>query len=97
MDEFAASFEDADSLYLVDIYPASEQPIVGVTAETLARRVTELSGKSIFYAKSFEVAAIMVATAAQPGDMILTLGAGNISQLGPQILERLSAKTAATP
>ncbi len=93
MDEFAASFDDADSLYLVDIYPASEQPIEGVTTEALARRITERSGRSTFYAKSFQVAAIMAATEAQPGDMILTLGAGNVSQLGPQILERLSAKT----
>jgi UDP-N-acetylmuramate--alanine ligase len=97
MDEFAAAFEDADSLYLLDIYPASEQPIEGVTTEALARRITELSGKSTFYAKSFQIAAIMAATAAQPGDMILTLGAGNVSQLGPQILERLSAKTATVP
>ena len=92
MEEFAAAFDDADSLYLLDIYPASEQPIEGVTAETLARRITERTGKSIFYARSFQVAAIMVTTAAQPGDMILTLGAGNVSQLGPQILEKLSAK-----
>jgi UDP-N-acetylmuramate--alanine ligase len=93
MDEFAASFDDADSLYLIDIYPASEQPIEGVTTEALARRITERSGRSTFYAKSFQVAAIMAATEAQQGDMILTLGAGNVSQLGPQILERLSAKT----
>ncbi len=97
MDEFAASFDDADSLYLLDIYPASEQPIPGVTTEALARKITERSGRSTFYAKSFQVAAIMAATAAQPGDMILTLGAGNVSQLGPQILERLSAKTVSTP
>ncbi len=93
MDEFASSFDDADSLYLIDIYPASEQPIEGVTTEALARRITERSGRSTFYAKSFQVAAIMAATEAQPGDMILTLGAGNVSQLGPRILERLSAKT----
>jgi UDP-N-acetylmuramate--alanine ligase len=92
MEEFASSFDDADSLYLVDIYPASEQPIPGVSTEALARKITERSGRPTFYAKSFQVAAIMAATEAQPGDMVLTLGAGNISQLGPQILERLSAK-----
>ncbi|ABF42629.1 UDP-N-acetylmuramate--L-alanine ligase [Candidatus Koribacter versatilis Ellin345] len=95
MDEFASSFGDADSLYLLDIYPASEQPIEGVNTEALARRITEVSGRATFYAKSFQVAAIMAATAAEPGDMILTLGAGNVSQLGPQILERLSAKKVA--
>ncbi len=95
MDEFAGAFEDADSLYLLDIYAASEQPIEGVSTEALARRITEHSGKPTFYAKSFNVAALMATTAAQPGDMILTLGAGNVSQLGPQILERLSAKVPA--
>ena len=94
MEDFARSFDDADSLYLLDIYAASEQPIEGVSSESLARKITELSGRSVFYAKSFQVAAIMAATAAEPGDMILTLGAGNISQLAPQILDRLGAKTA---
>ena len=97
MDEFAESFSDADSLFLVDIYPASEQPIAGVTSEALARRITEVTGKPVFYAKSFNVAALMAATAAEPGDMVLTLGAGNVSQLGPQILERLSARTPVAP
>ena len=92
MDEFATAFDDADSLFLLDIYPASEQPIEGVHSETLARRITERTGRPTFYAKSFQTAAIMAATAAEPGDMILTLGAGNVSQLGPQILERLGAK-----
>ena len=94
MDEFATSFEDADSLYLLDIYPASEEPLEGVSTEALARKITEVSGKPTFYAKSFQVASIMAATAAEPGDMVLTLGAGNVSQLGPQILERLSARSA---
>lgn len=96
MDEFASAFNEADSLYLLDIYPASEPPIEGITAEVLARRITETSGKPTFYVKSFQVAAIMAATSANPGDMILTLGAGNVSQLGPQILERLSSKNAAS-
>jgi UDP-N-acetylmuramate--alanine ligase len=94
MEEFATAFEDADSLYLLDIYPASEQPIEGVTTEALARRITEQSGKPTYYVKSFQVAAIMASTAAKPGDMILTLGAGNVSQLGPQILDRLNTRSA---
>jgi UDP-N-acetylmuramate--alanine ligase len=94
MEEFATAFEDADSLYLLDIYPASEQPIEGVTTEALARRITEQSGKPTYYVKSFQVAAIMASTAAKRGDMILTLGAGNVSQLGPQILDRLNTRSA---
>ena len=98
LDEFAAAFGDADTLFLLDIYAASEEPIEGVHSEMMARRITELTGRPVFYAKSFHTAAVMSATAAEPGDMILTLGAGNVSQLGPQILERLSAKkTVSTP
>jgi UDP-N-acetylmuramate--alanine ligase len=94
MDEFASSFGDADTLSLLDIYPASEKPIEGVTAEALARRVAGAANVSVNYTPSSAEAIAMVATLAHPGDMILTLGAGSVSQLGSQILERLEAKGA---
>jgi UDP-N-acetylmuramate--alanine ligase len=86
MDEFTAAFGNADSLFVLDIYPASEQPIEGITAEALARKI---AGTSSRYVASFEEAVGAAATAAQPGDMILTLGAGSVSQLGPMLLEKL--------
>ncbi|MBI3647039.1 MAG: UDP-N-acetylmuramate--L-alanine ligase, partial [Acidobacteriales bacterium] len=89
MDDFTTAFVDADSLFLLDIYAASEKPIEGVTAEVLARRIAEKGNRSAVHVPSFADAASAAAAQAQPGDMILTLGAGNVSQLGPMILEKL--------
>jgi UDP-N-acetylmuramate--alanine ligase len=90
MDDFATAFAGADSLVVLDIYAASEQPIAGVTGERLAARVArEKPGAQ--YAASFADAIARIRDAAQPGDMVLTLGAGNVSQLGPPLLETLSA------
>jgi UDP-N-acetylmuramate--alanine ligase len=92
MDEFANAFHDADTLFVLDIYAASEAPIEGITGEALARHIKAKGEHDAHYAASFADAAEAVATAAQAGDMILTLGAGNVSQLGPMILERLQAR-----
>ena len=92
LDDFATAFRDADSVFVLDIYAASETPIAGITAELLAERITERGGQEALYAPSFAEAAEMAASVAQPGDMILTLGAGSISQLGPQLLERLERR-----
>jgi len=93
MEEFAGAFGDADTLRVLDIYAASEQPIEGITGERLARAIAQRSGKKVHYMPSFADAADAVTSEAREGEMILTLGAGNVSQLGPQILERLAAKT----
>jgi UDP-N-acetylmuramate--alanine ligase len=87
--EFATAFADADSLYVLDIYAASEKPIDGVSGEGLARTIREKGGRIAEYASSFSEAATAVAAVARDGDMILTLGAGSVSQLGPMILEKL--------
>ena len=89
MDEFATAFKDADTLVVLDIYAASEAPIEGITGEALARKIAEVGNKPATYEPSFVDAVSSVCGAAQDGDMILTLGAGSISQLGPMILEKL--------
>jgi UDP-N-acetylmuramate--alanine ligase len=91
MDDFATAFADADTLVVLDIYPASEKPIEGVTGEALVRRIQN-AGKDAHYAPNFGDAAEAAAATAQPGDMILTLGAGSVSQLGPMILEKLGSR-----
>ena len=93
MDEFTTAFDNADSLFVLDIYPASEQPIEGITAETLARKIAGQS-TSVRYTSSFEDAASAAISVAQRGDMILTLGAGSVSQLGPMLLEKLGPSAA---
>ena len=91
MDEFATAFADADSLIVLDIYPASEQPIEGITGEVLASRIRETGGRQTDYAVAFDDAVTQTAANAREGDMILTLGAGSVSQLGPMVLEKLNA------
>jgi UDP-N-acetylmuramate--alanine ligase len=96
MDEFATAFADADSLSVLDIYPASEQPIEGITGEALTRKIREAGNRTAAYAESFEDAVTAVASNAVEGDMILTLGAGSVSQLAPMLLEKLQATPVGT-
>ena len=89
LDDFATAFRDADSVIVVDIYAASEPPIPGVTAELVARRVAEAGGQKAHYVSSFPDAVTLAANTAQSGDMVLTLGAGNVWQIGSRLLEEL--------
>jgi len=73
---------------VLDIYAASEKPIEGITGEALAQKIQE-RGNVVRHAASFPDAISAATAAAQEGDMILTLGAGSVSQLGPMILEKL--------
>ena len=92
MEDFITAFKDADSLTVLDIYAASEQPIEGISGEALAANISSKSGQSARYAGSFADAIECVSASAQDGDMVLTLGAGSVSQLGPMILEKLKAR-----
>jgi UDP-N-acetylmuramate--alanine ligase len=92
IEEFTTAFEDADTLFVLDIYAASEKPIEGISGEALARTIREKGGRNAQYVSSFAEAASVAAAAAQDGDMILTLGAGSVSQLGPMVVERLNKK-----
>jgi UDP-N-acetylmuramate--alanine ligase len=93
MKEFATAFGDADSLLVLDIYAANEPPIEGITGEALAQHIEEERERPAHYVASFAEAAAEAVAAAYEGDMILTLGAGSVSQLGPMILAQLAART----
>jgi UDP-N-acetylmuramate--alanine ligase len=97
MEDFTQAFADADSLFVLDIYVASEKPIEGISGEALAGSIREKGGRSAQYVGSFAEAVNSAAAAAEDGDMILTLGAGSVSQLGPIILEKLRERTPALP
>ena len=92
MNEFATAFSDADSLVVLDIYAASEAPIEGISGQGLADRIREVRGKDAQYAHSFSAAVDLAASAAHAGDIILTLGAGSVSQLGPMIIDALNRR-----
>jgi UDP-N-acetylmuramate--alanine ligase len=89
MDDFARAFHQADTVHVMDIYAASEEPIEGVTAEALAARIRAFGHKGAHYVGSMERGIESVAKEAHPGDAIVTLGAGSVSQAGEEILSRL--------
>jgi UDP-N-acetylmuramate--alanine ligase len=88
LEEFRGAFKDADSVIVLPIYAASEEPIPGVTAELLAGHIER---PQVQVAADFPAAIAAVVAQAHEGDLILTLGAGSVSQLAPQILAALEA------
>jgi UDP-N-acetylmuramate--alanine ligase len=94
MDDFARAFHAADRVAVLDIYAASEKPIEGVTAEALVERMRQFGHRDAEYADSGEAGIEAVVRGVEPGDMILTLGAGSVSQLGDRIVERLMGEKA---
>jgi UDP-N-acetylmuramate--alanine ligase len=90
--EFARAFADADTLQVMDIYAASEEPIPGVDAKTLveAIRRTETVTDGVEYAESMAAGVEALSRTAREGDVILTLGAGNVSQAGALLLQALA-------
>jgi UDP-N-acetylmuramate--alanine ligase len=88
LDEFGGAFKDADEVIVLPIYAASEEPIPGVTGELLASKI---DGPKVKFARDFAAAIAAIADETHEGDLILTLGAGSVSQLAPQILAALQS------
>jgi UDP-N-acetylmuramate--alanine ligase len=86
LEEFSGAFSDADTVVILPIYAASEEPIPGVTAERLAALIKR---PEVEFAPDFAAAVRVVTANASDGDLILTFGAGSVSQLAPQILAAL--------
>ena len=91
MDDFANAFGDADAVKVLDIYAASEEPIEGITGEKLAEAIRAVNGGRVYYTPSMQEAVERLAQDARPGDLVMTLGAGSVSQAGPMLLEKLQA------
>jgi UDP-N-acetylmuramate--alanine ligase len=73
----------------LDIYAASEKPVEGVSGEALAERLRAFGHRSVHYAGTIERAVAELSSALQPGDLMLTLGAGNVWQGGDLLLKKL--------
>jgi UDP-N-acetylmuramate--alanine ligase len=95
MDEFASAFNNADVLFVTDIYAASETPIEGVTAEVLTRRIKSYGHKNAEFVGALENAPAIMADAVREGDLVITLGAGSVNRTGDQLLALLRGETAA--
>ena len=95
MDEFARSFNNADVLFVTDIYAASEDPIEGVTAEALTDAVKRYGHKNAEYIGPLEGAAETLRDQLREGDMLITLGAGSVYRAGEQVLGLLRERNEA--
>lgn len=91
-EEFISAFDDADELYICDIYPASEAPIPGVTALSLTEAVSEERTGRVQYVEDMNEAAEMIVEDSQAGDLFITLGAGNVKNAGLLALDLLKKK-----
>ena len=89
MDEFALAFNNADVLYVLDIYAASETPIEGITAEVLTDNIRKYGHKNATYIGDVDTAAAKVSKTLHEGDLVITLGAGSVTRLSEEILEQL--------
>ena len=93
MDDFAHSFQAADRVYVLDIYPASEKPIPGVTSQRLVERMAELGFERARYAPSEQAVIQGVLEDLRPADMILTVGAGSVGRIGDALAEAIRGRS----
>ena len=91
--DFGACFGDCDQLHVVDIYPAGELPIPGVSAGKLVEEIRASGHPAAEYVPSWDEAVEKAVAGARGGDAILTLGAGSISQVTEKIVSRLESHT----
>jgi len=93
MQQFATSFYEADVLFIVDVFPAGEPHIPGVNAEVLSEEIKKYGHKNVHYVPGNAELIDRVLAQACNGDMILTLGAGNIGKFSKEIVKRLLEST----
>jgi UDP-N-acetylmuramate--alanine ligase len=93
MDEFALSFHEADTLLLLDIYPAGEKPIRGVKTARLLEKIRKAGQGNTLYMKDREESITYGLKHLRQGDIFLTLGAGNVWQTGEELLRKLQEKS----
>ncbi|WP_197379754.1 UDP-N-acetylmuramate--L-alanine ligase [Mycolicibacterium mengxianglii] len=83
--KFGAALDGADRVFVLDVYPAREQPMTGISGATVAEHVSV----PVTYLPDLSEVARTVAEVARPGDVIVTMGAGDVTMLGPEILTEL--------
>jgi UDP-N-acetylmuramate--alanine ligase len=93
-EEFATAFNDADLLFCTEIYAAGEDPIPGVTGEALVETLRAHGHREVVYAADRPALLELLLGRVLPGDLVVTLGAGDITRVGGELLERLKERDA---
>jgi UDP-N-acetylmuramate--alanine ligase len=86
LQEFATAFNDADALVLSEVYAAGEEPIPGVSGESLAEAIRAHGHRDVTFVAERAQLARAARERVRPGDLVLTLGAGDVTQVGPELL-----------
>lgn len=94
LDQFAVAFKDCDELIITDIYAASEDPIPGVSGEMLAHKIAETTGQKVRYISGQDKIEETLEREVRPGDLVITMGAGDIYRLGEQLVQALERSEA---
>ncbi|MGZ3444452.1 MAG: UDP-N-acetylmuramate--L-alanine ligase [Myxococcaceae bacterium] len=89
LSEFATAFNDADALVVLGIYAASEDPIPGISGDALAQAIRSHGHRDVTYVERRADAAAALLPRLREGDLVLTLGAGDVTQVGPELLQLL--------
>jgi UDP-N-acetylmuramate--alanine ligase len=92
LSEFVSSFNDADVLFLTNIYAAGEEPIAGVSGQGLADAIVSHGHRDVTYVAKRTDLAAQLAPRLKEGDIVITLGAGDITAVGPELLELLAKR-----
>ncbi len=88
-DEFCQCFTDCDQLILTDIYAASEEPIPGVSSMHLAEGIKAATGQDVLYIAKLAKAEEYLEREVQPGDLVMTIGAGDVFKIGEELVREL--------
>jgi UDP-N-acetylmuramate--alanine ligase len=89
-DDFCRAFHQADVILVTDIYSAGEEPLTGVSASALAHALSDHGHRHATYAGDLRTATERLAAESRPGDVVLTLGAGNVWTAGEELLRRMA-------
>ncbi len=91
-EEFSRAFYHADVLIVLPIYAASEDPIEGVTAEGLIEKIKRFGHRDVIFVESLPAAGEILARRLNEGDLLITLGAGDVWKVGEELLEKKGGK-----
>jgi len=89
-DDFARAFNLADTVLILDIYPAGENPIAGITTPALIEKIKSFGHKNAMYAPTFDTIESYITANVQPGDAIVVMGAGSVTKLSDTLSRRFS-------
>jgi UDP-N-acetylmuramate--alanine ligase len=89
LEDFGTAFHQADDLFLLDIYGASEASIEGVNSQALVEKIRSYGHRAAHYVSGMDEGIAAITAAAEPGDLVITLGAGSVSQAADKILDKL--------